>query len=461
MLKENFQILRRVAMAFDMGVVAAGFFSVSFYEKLSFIWFLPVLLLLWAYLLNRFGMYQSLRTRDILELLHIVFKSAFFGLLIVSSGIFLLKDARVDREFIGVVFVVVTILLCLEKIALVIVFRLIRVRGFNYRNILIVGLNKRVENFIAILRSHPEWGLRILGIVDEEKARSGEVFNGVKVIGCFQDMASLIHKNVVDEVVFIVPRSQLGKIEDIILLCETEGIKMDIAADFFNLKFARSRPSELEGFPLLTFETTTDKLWHLMAKRLMDFTLSALALLILLPFILALALLIKLISSGPAFFRQERMGLKGRRFFLYKFRSMIPDAEGRLHELMDSNEMRGPVFKMKNDPRIIPVIGKFLRRFSIDELPQLWNVLKGQMSLVGPRPPLPNEVSQYDNWHRRRMSMRPGITCLWQTGGRNRIADFDNWIKLDLEYIDNWSLWLDLKILLKTIPAVLLGIGAN
>ena len=178
------------------------------------------------------------------------------------------------------------------------------------------------------------------------------------------------------------------------------------------------------------------------------------------PVFIITAIIIKATSKGPVFFNQERSGLNGRRFILYKFRTMVVDAETRLKDLLSSNEMNGPVFKMTQDPRITK-IGKILRRFSIDELPQLWNVFKGDMSIVGPRPPIPEEVKNYDYWHRRKLSMRPGITCLWQVGGRSKITDFSEWMRLDLKYIDNWSLWLDCKILLKTIPTVLFGIGAK
>jgi lipopolysaccharide/colanic/teichoic acid biosynthesis glycosyltransferase len=176
------------------------------------------------------------------------------------------------------------------------------------------------------------------------------------------------------------------------------------------------------------------------------------------PLFLLTAILIRATSKGPVFYIQKRMGLNGRKFVLYKFRSMYKGSHLKLSELSHKNEMKGPIFKIKNDPRITP-IGRILRKFSIDELPQLFNVFAGQMSLVGPRPPLPSEVKKYELWQRRRLSMRPGLTCLWQISGRNRIG-FDDWMKLDLEYIDNWSLWLDFKILCKTVPVVLFGVGA-
>jgi len=296
--------------------------------------------------------------------------------------------------------------------------------------------------------------------VDEDVSKVGSVVAGHKVLGSFKDVPDIIHNNIVDEVVFVVPRLWLHKIEEIMHFCEAEGLRVHVAVDYFDLKFSKAKQTDLNGFPLLTFESTPDKLWHLLIKRLFDLVFSGVALLILAPFFVIISIIIKATSEGPVFFRQKRCSLNGRTFTLYKFRTMVKDAEARLDELLRYNEMNGPVFKMENDPRLTR-IGKFLRKTSIDELPQLWNVFKGDMSLVGPRPPIPKEVQQYDSWQRRRLSMRPGITCLWQVNGRNRIVDFDEWARLDLEYIDNWSLGLDFKILLKTIPAVLFTRGAK
>jgi exopolysaccharide biosynthesis polyprenyl glycosylphosphotransferase len=263
----------------------------------------------------------------------------------------------------------------------------------------------------------------------------------------------------VDEVVFIVPRMWLERIQDSIQICETQGIRTHVAADLFNLNIARAKYNDLEGFPLLTFETTFAMEWQLFLKRCIDLFFSFFTLVLLLPLFFIVAILIKLTSKGPVFFKQRRVGINGRIFHLYKFRSMYKDAQDKMMDVMHLNEMDGPVFKIKDDPRITP-LGKFLRKTSIDELPQLYNVLVGHMSLVGPRPPIPAEVNEYELWHRRRLSMRPGLTCLWQISGRNQV-DFDEWMKLDMKYLDNWSLWLDFGILVKTIPTVLFGIGAR
>jgi exopolysaccharide biosynthesis polyprenyl glycosylphosphotransferase len=238
------------------------------------------------------------------------------------------------------------------------------------------------------------------------------------------------------------------------------GVSASVAVDLFNLKWSMGRETSLVGIPMLTFDMTPTNAVALFVKRACDVIISTFALVMISPLYLIVAILIKTTSQGGVYFTQERCGLHGRKFKLYKFRTMEQNAEQKLKDLLVYNEMQGPVFKMENDPRITK-IGKFLRKYSLDELPQLWNVFHGDMSLVGPRPPLPSEVKKYDPWHQRRLSIRPGITCIWQASGRNRISDFDQWVAMDLEYIDNWSLLLDFKILFKTIPAVFSGVGAK
>ncbi|GAN35346.1 undecaprenyl-phosphate galactose phosphotransferase [Candidatus Brocadia sinica JPN1] len=325
---------------------------------------------------------------------------------------------------------------------------------------LIVGTGKRAQRFVNLINKHAEWGINIIGLVDEDADKINNMVHNHKVIGFFKDVPDIIKNNVVDEVMFIVPRSWLSKIEEVMYRCEIEGLKVSVALDLFELKLSKAKYSYLDNFPILTFESTPDQLIRLLIKRLFDIIFSGMALMLLSPVFAIISILIKATSKGNIFFKQQRSSLYGRKFLLYKFRTMVEDAESKLKDLLVYNEMDGPVFKMKDDPRITKV-GKYLRKFSIDELPQLWNVFKGDMSLVGPRPPIPAEVERYKPWQRRRLSMRPGITCLWQACGRNKITDFNEWMKLDLEYIDNWSLWLDFKILLRTIPVVLFGIGAK
>ena len=275
------------------------------------------------------------------------------------------------------------------------------------------------------------------------------------------ELIELLHQHSVSGVLVTARHAQLERVESVIQLCEVEGLEAWLIADFFATQISKASFDEMFGHPLLVFRTTPEASWQMIAKLLLDF-FGALALVIVTaPVMLVIALLIKFTSSGPVFFRQQRSGLNGAPFEILKFRTMVSNAEQFKHELAAMNEMSGPVFKVTNDPRITP-IGKWLRQWSLDELPQLFNVLKSEMSLVGPRPLPVDEVRRFsDLAHRRRLSVKPGLTCLWQIQGRNQISDFKEWVRLDLEYIDNWSIWLDLKILLLTPPVVLRGTGAK
>jgi len=264
---------------------------------------------------------------------------------------------------------------------------------------------------------------------------------------------------VVDELIFVIEKGRLREYEDALLVAERHGVRAHVSLDIFPHVLARPVLEEMDGIPLLSFTTTPSNPLQLVIKRAIDLTVSLLLFVATLPIQLLAALTIKLSSPGLVYFRQIRCGLNGRHFTLLKFRTMEQGAAERLPEISHLNEMSGPVFKASKDPRLTRV-GRILRRLSVDELPQLWNVIRGDMSLVGPRPPLPEEVSRYQPWQHRRLSMKPGITCLWQISGRNDL-DFDRWMALDLKYIDSWSPLLDLEILVKTVPAVLSGRGAR
>ena len=279
--------------------------------------------------------------------------------------------------------------------------------------------------------------------------------------GTLPALVQMLHEHSINGVILSAKRAYFEQVENIIKACELEGVEVWLLADFFTTQISRTSFDELLGRPLLIFRTAPEASWQGLMKHVMDFFGAAITL-VLFSWVFALiALAIKLTSPGPVLFRQKRSGLNGASFTLYKFRTMITNAEQFKQELEAMNEMSGPVFKVTNDPRVTP-IGKFLRKFSLDELPQLWNVLRGEMSLVGPRPLPVDEVRRFNDLaHRRRLSVKPGITCLWQVQGRNKISDFKEWVRLDLEYIDNWSLWLDIKILIRTIPAVFITTGAK
>ncbi|HEY4416742.1 MAG TPA: sugar transferase [Verrucomicrobiae bacterium] len=276
-------------------------------------------------------------------------------------------------------------------------------------------------------------------------------------------LIELLHEHSISGVLISARHTELERVESLIQLCEIEGVEAWLVADFFATQIARASFDEMFGHPLLVFRSTPEASWQMLIKTLIDFFGAAAVLLILtvIPVIPIVALLVKFTSPGPVFFRQQRSGLNGAPFSIFKFRTMTTNAEQLKHELAAMNEMSGPVFKITNDPRVTP-IGKLLRKFSLDEFPQLFNVLRGEMSLVGPRPLPVDEVKRFNDLaHRRRLSVKPGLTCLWQVNGRNKITNFQEWVRLDLEYIDNWSIWLDIKILLRTIPAVFAGTGAK
>lgn len=271
-------------------------------------------------------------------------------------------------------------------------------------------------------------------------------------------LPEMLRQHVIDEVVFATDSRRLAELEEILLICDEEGVRTRIAIDFFPHVNSRVHLERLGSSPLITFSATPHDELRLLVKRITDIAASSAALVLVFPIMAAIALLIRLTSPGPVIFRQERCGLNGRRFVFYKFRSMCDNAEAMRASLAHLSQ-RELAMKIPNDPRLTPV-GRWLRKFSIDEWPQLWNVLRGDMSLVGPRPAVPDEVEQYKRWQRRRLRMRPGLTCLWAVNGRDDV-DFETWMKMDMEYIDNWSLALDWKIIFLTIPPMLSGRGAN
>ena len=453
-VRRNFHGLYNIDLFPAVNVIPDSAISLSDYLVVLFLG-----ALIWCCALYSNGMYRSMRTRKLHEILGIIVKSTIWTAIVFSTAVFSLKLEFVSR-FLFVSFMASGLLfLTLEKIVLLSVVRFFRRHGFNYRRILLAGSGDHAVQFVQGICDHPEWGMKLVGVVNEEGKFTESYPGSPSVLGSLPDLAGLIRRFSIDEVVFVMPHSKLSLIEGPIGVCETLGIKATVVLDLFNLKIAKTCQSELDGVPLLSFETTSFTDWQALVKRCLDVILSGLGILLISPLLLVTGSLVKATSKGPVFFLQKRMGLNGRKFVLYKFRTMREDAQRSQRSLAAFNVMQGPVFKMKCDPRVTP-LGRFLRKFSIDELPQLFNVFLGHMSLVGPRPPLPREVKKYENWQRRRLSMPPGITCLWQINGRNKVVDFDEWMKLDLEYIDQWSFWLDVKVLFKTIPVALTGAGA-
>ncbi len=333
-----------------------------------------------------------------------------------------------------------------------------RRRGRNYRNVLIFGTGERAAQVGAEIEANPGWGLRVVAFVDDRDTPVDERVPTDRVHKLW-DLEDLLRDHVIDEALLACPRSMMGSIAPAVAILSEAGVPVTLLSDLFGDMVPPPRVTRFGSMAALSFAPVHHSKMKLALKRGGDLVATTLLSVVALPIVGLAALAIKLTSPGPVFFRQVRSGLNGHTFEMFKLRTMYVDAEARKADLLELNEMDGPVFKIKNDPRITPV-GGFLRRFSIDELPQLWNVLRGDMSIVGPRPPLPSEVSQYRNRDRRRLSMRPGLTCLWQVSGRNTIG-FDDWVQLDLEYIDRWNLGSDAKILLKTPAAVFRAKGAS
>lgn len=316
------------------------------------------------------------------------------------------------------------------------------------RRVVLVGVPSELERLRRQVEAHPDEGMDVVAELDlthEDPAR----------------IIDLLHEHSVNGVLISAAHTHFEQVERVIRACETEGVEAWLMAEFFRTEISRTTLDDFYGRPILVFRATPDKPVQWMMKRIVDVVGAVVLLVVLAIPMLVVALLIRLTSPGPVLFKQQRAGLNGRPFTMYKFRSMVTNAEQLKHELEQLNEMSGPVFKLTHDPRVTP-IGRFLRRYSIDELPQLINVLRGEMSLVGPRPLPVDEVARFDDVaHRRRLSVKPGLTCLWQISGRSELRDFKEWVRLDLEYIDHWSLWLDFKILLRTIPVVLTAKGAK
>jgi exopolysaccharide biosynthesis polyprenyl glycosylphosphotransferase len=327
-------------------------------------------------------------------------------------------------------------------------------------SLLLVGGGRRAQRFAEQLIAQPERGVRLLGYVESDPAFNYYELAEKPCLGTLADLPRIVAAQVVDEVVIALPiRSQYAHIERAAAWLEEQGITTHILSDLFPVHLSKSQPLEFHGTPLLSLQSAPAFDWRAEIKRAFDVIVASAALLALLPLLVIVALAIKLTSRGPVFFVQQRMGYHKRSFRLFKFRTMVMDAEARMKEIEHLNEKEGPIFKIKNDPRITPV-GRFLRKTSIDELPQLLNVLLGDMSLVGPRPlSMRDALGMSEAWQKRRFSVKPGITGLWQVSGRSDLS-FERWMQLDLEYIDRWSLGLDFRILLRTIPAVLSGHGA-
>ncbi|MEO8323348.1 MAG: sugar transferase [Actinomycetota bacterium] len=422
----------------------------------------------WATMMWLLGMYR-LRARWTVrsEALDVIRAGTLLAVL-TFAALYVVKLPQVSRLFLIELFPAQIAVTFASRLILRALFGWARERGLNTRFVLMVGTGPTAQSFADRIERHRDLGLRVLGHLSPAPDPGGEVANVGElgpdgspftptrpIFGSVDEIEDVLHDQVVDEVVICLPPARWGLVEAITRICLDEGKLVRVPLIEGSLSLPGARTEDFDGIPLLSLVYGSDRILALVSKRLLDIGLAVIALVLLSPFLLVTAILIRLFDGAPVLFLQRRVGLHGREFRVMKFRSMVLDAEARLEGLLDQNEISGHAFKLTDDPRLTRT-GRWLRRTSLDELPQLWNVVRGEMSIVGPRPPLPREVAGYDVWHRRRLSMKPGITGLWQVSARQEEA-FDRWVELDLDYIDRWSLWLDFKIMARTIPAMLQG----
>ena len=473
MFKDQIQLISRLTKYIDIFLIIMAFLCAylfsggvlgrSYKGLLNYLWVLLFAIPVWTFFIKKYQLnphFQKLSNFDILtRLINVHF---WGGIIVAAVILFLDRDHYSRMLFIS--FVLFSfVFLAIWKIVLKKNRRVFSRSNNKLRNILIVGANNKAADFSRMIEDNKEWGYRIQGFL-EVPGRNGEEepFPGKNIIGGLADIVEVCKTHTVDEVIFCLPEKSSCNVDDCFRELEGLGITVRMVLDFYDYNSRRAK-RELDFFagnlPVLTFHTKTLDAQQLFSKRLLDVfgSIAGLAITtIVFPFIY---FCIKAESPGPVFFSQERVGENGRVFKCWKFRSMCLGAEGKKQRLENNNEMKGAIFKIKNDPRITRV-GRFLRKTSLDELPQFLNVLKGDMSLVGTRPPTLDEVAEYENWHRRRISIKPGITGMWQVNGRTQITDFDQIVRLDLKYIDHWDFWLDIKIILKTVKVVLARSGS-
>lgn len=406
----------------------------------------------WAFILSSFWLYRSKRLASWEDELFDVLRAVLFCTLILATVILLAEWQIIPKRFLLIFAATAIFLLFSLRLFKRKLLKEFRLHGRNLRSVVVIGSGRRGQEIVRLIKENPEIGYHFVGFVDDLKVP--------QTLGKLSQISQVLAENVIDEVIICLPiKTFYDRMESIAKAAEEQGITVRIYSDLFNLKLARAVAGEIGEAPILSLYTTSFSNWQQFVKNSIDFVGGLMMLTLAAPLMLLIALLIRLTSKGPILFIQERVGYNKRLFKMFKFRTMVVDAVEQQKKLEILNEADGPVFKIKNDPRITP-IGRWLRKTSLDELPQLINVLLGDLSLVGPRP-LPERDFQKFNklWFNRRFSVKPGITCIWQISGRSETS-FDKWILQDLEYIDKWSLFLDLKILFKTIPTVIRGNGA-
>ena len=418
---------------------------------------LLLLLPIWFFGLSKTNLLKIYRINHYLQLFKqsIMFIILATGILFVLINLFNLKT--ISNEFILLFAGLNQISIFTSYIAVNQYYMHQRKKGYNLINIVIIA-DESNEKFIQNIMDHREWGYKIMLIISESQMILDKFSPVVKVMKRTSNLPCIIKSEIVDEVFYCKNQLDKQEIQNIVYACEEVGVAFRLQSELLTMATTGAELNHFDGIPFITYKNTPSNQYALSWKYISDFLISTVVIVLWMPLMIAIAIIIKTSSKGPVVFKQKRVGLHGREFYIYKFRTMLKDAEKLQMTIMDQNEMSGPVFKIKNDPRITK-FGKFLRKTSLDELPQFFNVIKGDMSLVGPRPPIMSEVKQYKPWQLRRLSMRPGITCTWQTMPRRNSISFEEWMKMDLQYIDSWSLEKDFLLTVKTIRTVFMGGG--
>ena len=450
----NISFLLAYYLRFNVMVfVTHGFIPVfeKFFGTLLFI------TIIWMAIFKFFGLYDK-KSNDITDEAALLFLSTTISSLTLFGMLFIYRGFWFSRLLIVYAWIISFILLLSYRIIFLVAKRILLSKGLGVKRVLILGAGDIGQTIALKLINDKSIGGVPVGYLDDDQEKIGKEYNGLKVIADISNLKRILKDYKVEEIIFATSSMPYKKILDIITDSETMGISYKIVPGILELMASRINVDEVGGVPLITVSEIGFAGFNAFIKRAVDLIVSFLLIILLVPLFIIVALLIKIDSRGPIFFYQMRVGKNEKLFPMFKFRSMVEDAELRFSDVKAKSEVEGHIFKIKNDPRLTRV-GKTIRRLSIDELPQLFNVFLGQMSLVGPRPPLPSEVQNYSSWHKKRLRVAPGITGLWQVSGRS-LLPFEDMVRLDIYYIENWSLWLDIKILFKTIFVVITAKGA-
>lgn len=472
LLRDRATIIRRLWVAAEALLVGAAFVAayalrdrvVTFGGSgdpslFPFYRYLPIGLLgtaLWSSVSFFYRDYYTQRLRTVGDQWVGAARTSLVTFTVLAAVVWTANADWLSRGLIAIFLLLAFLLVGIERTCLHALRYRTRRAGRDRRFAVLIGAGSGANQLLESLRSNPQWGLEFVGRLSVGEDVPDGAAGALPQLGTLDDLEAVLDERIIDEIVVSVPPRRLAVLATAVAVAEVRGVNVRLLADFAELQIARTEIGDVDGMPVLTFTTLPHRATELLLKRVLDIVLTIALAPLVVPFALVAALTLRLCETRAPLFRQTRVGKNGRRFTLYKFRTM------RDEPLLDSdrkrlNTMTPPVFKANPDPRVTR-IGRLLRRWSLDEVPQLWNVLVGEMSLVGPRPPLPEEVEGYADWQLRRLSMKPGMTGLWQVSGRNRI-DFDEWVALDLRYIDQWSIWLDLRILLATVGVVIRGDG--